>query len=82
MAGFYRPISSQDAINRRIKRVLGRFTVGSILLELGPALGSAYLGVRPLEIIRTSSIMIIPITIIRLHMTVNAKAFIQSLTSV
>jgi len=42
-------ISPQDAIKRRFNRVLARFTIWSIPLEPGPALGLGLLRVGPLE---------------------------------
>ncbi len=39
-------VSVQDAIQRRFKRVLARFTILSILLQLEAVLGVGLLGVR------------------------------------
>ncbi len=41
------PISTPDVIKRRFNGVLARFTISSILLEPGPALGLGLLGVGP-----------------------------------
>ncbi len=48
LAGTYSPISPQDAIDRRFNRVLARFTIWSILIELGTALGMGLLDIGPL----------------------------------
>ena len=45
LAGTYGPISSQDAIKRRLNRVLARFTILSILFWLRTALGVGLLGI-------------------------------------
>ncbi len=40
---------AQNAIQRRIKRVLARFTIWSILFGLGAALGLGLRGIGPLK---------------------------------